>query len=137
MIDIISPLAPKGNGWIEHVVPAVIVRLGYPARAFYHAATRVQVISAVEVAKDKDGIDRGPEYHVSISRNQTRIDSEGAKWVLAQFGLDGAEEDNHAPDGFVRNFWRPVADRLVGLECACKAEESAVVEDKGDFVWRP
>ena len=45
-------------------------------------------------------------------------------------------EDNHVPGGFVRNFWRPVADRFSGYECACVATEPAIVEDKGDFVWR-
>lgn len=139
MIDIIPPLTPRGEGWVEISALSPVVSLtGYPTRAFAHIlGTRIFVLSAVEVAKDKDGIDRGPEYHVSISRDQKRIDSEGAKWVLAQFGLDGAEEDNHVHGGFVRNFWRPVADRFVGLECACKGEEPAVVEDKGDFVWRP
>jgi hypothetical protein len=66
-----------------------------------------------------------------------RCDSNEAKWVLDQFGLEGAEEDNHVPFGIVRNFWRPVADKLVGIECQCKAEEPEIREDKGDFIWRP
>ena len=66
-----------------------------------------------------------------------RIDTNEAKWVLAEFGLDGAEEDNHVPHGIVRNFWRPVASGLVGKECRCKAEEVVIRENKGDFVWRP
>lgn len=78
---------------------------------------------------------------MSISRHKAgkaaRCTSLQAKEILRQFGLDGAEEDNHVPHGIVRNFWRPVADRLVGLECACKAEEPAIVEDQGDYVWRP
>ena len=90
---------------------------------------------------DGDRFDRGPEYHLSISRQTPagprRCTSEMARIVLRQFGLEGAEEDNHVPNGVVRNFWRPVADPLVGLECECKDEEPAIVEDKGDFVWRP
>jgi hypothetical protein len=86
-------------------------------------------------------VDKGPEYHVSISKQlfagPTRCTSDEARWVLEQFGLDGAEEDNHVPGGVVRNFWRPVATGLIGLECECKAEEPAIREDKGDFVWRP
>jgi hypothetical protein len=114
---------------------------GYPARAFSHK-DGLFVISAVEVASDKDGIDRGFEYHVSISRPvspgvTSRCSSNEAHWVLDQFGLEGAEEDNHVPHGRVRNFWRAVATPLIGMECACKEEEPAIREDNGDFVWRP
>lgn len=55
----------------------------------------------------------------------------------ADFQLDnGWEEDNHVPYGIARNFWRPLAENLVGIECKCKEEEPAIVEDKGDYVWR-
>ena len=48
-----------------------------------------------------------------------------------------AETDTyHRRRGKVRNFWRSVATGLIGLECECKAEEPAIIEDKGDFVWR-
>ena len=95
------------------------------------------MFSAVEVAKDADNIDRGPEYHISISKDgRRRCTRSEAIQVLKQFNLDGAEEDNHVPYGIVRNFWRPVAENLVGLECACKKDEPAIVEDKGDYVWR-
>jgi|ERR1700680_2729493 len=137
--SIISVLRPKGGGWQELPCDKRWT-MGYPARAFYHAETEIAVISAVEVANDGK-IDKGPEYHVSISRKTAvgpkRCDSNQAQWVLGQFGMAGAEEDNHVPNGVVRNFWRPVATGLVGLECECKAEEPAIREDKGDFVWRP
>lgn len=140
--SVIQPLTPAGPGWTE--IPATaaptLLRDGYPFRIFVHK-THLQVISAVEVANDQIP-PKGPEYHISISRlDETlrpyRCTSAEATWVLRQFNLDGAEEDNHVPDGVVRNFWRPVAEPLVGLECVCKAEEPAIVEDKGDFVWRP
>ena len=108
------------------------------ADSFWYLPRNLFAISAVETMADED---KGPEYHISISKplpsGVKRCDSNEARWVLAQFGLEGAEEDNHVPYGKVRNFWRPVANGLVGLECECKAEEPAVVEDKGDFVWRP
>lgn len=137
---ITAVLRPRFPGWHEFQVPAAILRMGGIARGYHHAERRLTVISAVEVADDGK-IDKGPEYHLSISRSTpqgpARCSSDAARWVLRQFGLDGAEEDNHVPYGMVRNFWRPVADPLVGLECECKAEEPAIVEDKGDFVWRP
>lgn len=137
--SIVAVLRPHGEGW-EEFPGAKAYSLGYPCRAFYHNRSRLFVMSAVEVANDADGIDKGPEYHISISKQlvsgPTRCDSNEARWVLAQFQLDGAEEDNHVQSGKVRNFWRTVATGLIGLECACKAEEPAIIEDKGDFVWR-
>ena len=136
--SITSVLRPKGSGWRELPCDKRF-SLGYPARTFFHAKSNLAVISAVEVADDGK-IDKGPEYHVSISKQTVlgpiRCDSNEAKWVLDQFGMNGAEEDNHVPHGTVRNFWRPVATRLIGLECGWKAEEPAIVENKGDFIWR-
>lgn len=115
------------------------ISMGYAAHGWINPNHGLKVISAVEVAKDKDGIDRGPEYHISISKftgdRVLRCSAAEAAFVLNQFGLEGAEEDNHVPNGLVRNFWRPVADNLVGLECACKEEETPVIE--GDYIWRP
>lgn len=138
MTSIIAPKRPIVAGWTELPRPPQWVSLGYEALRFVHPDTGLCVISAVEVAKDADGIDRGPEYHISISvEGKARCPGWMAVEVLRQFGLEGAEEDNHVPNGIVRNFWRPVADRFVGLECACKSEEPAIVCDRGDFVWRP
>lgn len=137
---VVRVLRPKGSGWAQATVDARRFTVGFPARAYSHR-DGIFVISAVEVAKDADNIERGFEYHISISRPVSpgitaRCSSQEAQWVLRQFGLDGAEEDNHVPNGKVRNFWRPVASRLIGLECACKEQESAIVEDKGDYTWR-
>lgn len=142
--SVIQPLEPIRAGWEcwgEHTV-----MFGYPCKRWYHQASAIQVLSAVEVATDKDGSSNGPEYHVSVSRlrypfsrvaQPERVDTNDAKFVLAEFGLDGAEEDNHVPNGVVRNFWRPVASGLIGKECKCKAEEVVIRENRGDFVWRP
>lgn len=131
-----SVLRPTTPGW--HEVPgAQRYSAGYPAKAFFHQQHSLFVISAVEVASDED---KGPEYHISISKQlvsgPTRCTSHEAKWVLEQFGLQGAEEDNHVPSGVARNFWRPLATGLIGMDCKCKADEPAIVEDKGDFIWR-
>lgn len=127
---IIKPLVPQGNGWTE--ISTSAMNTDWPTRAFQYK--ELCVISAVEVPDREIGF----EYHISISKNgMQRCDSNAAKWVLKQFSLDGWEEDNHVPYGIVRNFWRPVAENLVGMECKCKEEEPAIVEDKGDYVWRP
>ena len=147
--SIVKPLRPLHQSrttWFrDDAIHPELRRMGYPVERWIHYGHNVTVLTAVEVAVDKDGSSNGPEYHISVSKatwpggryTATRIDTNGAKWVLAEFGLDGAEEDNHVPNGVVRNFWRPVASGLVGKECRCKAEEVVIRENKGDFVWRP
>lgn len=136
--SLIQPKEPRAAGWVRMPPLPTWVTLGFAGVMWEQPHYGIRVISAVEVAKDADGIDRGPEYHISISKtNGRRCPMQDAQQVLVQFDLAGAEEDNHVPHGIVRNFWRPVADRFVGMECACKADEPAIREDKGDYVWRP
>jgi hypothetical protein len=139
--SIIKPLRLNGDPWARMPDLPPQYTFGYECEVWKHTVLNLGVMSAVEVASDKDGIDRGPEYHISISKHDRgqprRCTSDEARYVLKAFGLEGAEEDNHVPNGVVRNFWRTVAEPMIGLECACKADEPAMVEDKGDFVWRP
>lgn len=110
--------------------------MGYPVQAWVHQDARLFVLSAVEVAEDPRQPGHGPDYHLSVSRFGERCSSADALWVLEQFDLLDAREDNHVPSGAVRNFWRPVADNLSGYECPCVEDEPAIVEDKGDYIWR-
>lgn len=139
MRSIISVVRPRLPGWREAPTDDLPARLHGPCRAFFHPGSSLAVITAVEFIND--GKVDGPEYHLSISRQHPtlgtkRCSSVEARWVLVQFGLEGAVEDNHVPHGLVRNFWRPVADPMVGRECLCVQGENAILEDKGDFVWR-
>jgi hypothetical protein len=136
--SIIKPKAPKvlgaqTSGWIELEND---ITTGYPLRTFGHIHSGIKVLSAVEVAKDEGQPDLGAEYHISISKNGRRCDSAEAAFVLHHFDCEDAKEDNHVPHGIARNFWRPVADHLSGYECPCVNEEPAIVEDKGDYIWR-
>lgn len=140
--DIIKPLAPTNPaewrcaGDIRH-----IMRSAYPVVAWFHPEQCLQVFSAVEVAVDTGGFSKGPEYHISISKllqdhHPERCSQEEAAWVLKAFGgLDGWEEDNHVPNGKVRNFWRAVAEPMIEKECPCKETETVIVE--GDYEHRP
>ncbi|AQV94798.1 hypothetical protein BJN34_12995 [Cupriavidus necator] len=144
--SIIKPKRPTGSGWIRETGPAIeaIMRaaaMGFVCEAWVHPETGIATFSAVEVAHDPSQADLGPEYHLSISKNNrrggtARTTSAEALWCLAQFDLIDAKEDNHVPHGLVRNFWRPVADQLSGYECPCTGDEPAMREDKGDYVWR-
>lgn len=97
----------------------------YPERGF-------TVISALEVVNPEIG----PEYHISISKNRGRCSRNEARFITKCFGMQDAEEDNHVPGGFVRNYWLPVNESLIGKECPCKESEPVMREDKGDFEWR-
>lgn len=139
--DIIQPLAPSSRDWLTYGDVRAQLRSSYPVKAWEHPALKLFVISAVEVATDTDKVSRGPEYHISISKQlqrgmPTRCSREEGELVLREFGgLDGWEEDNHVPNGQVRNYWRAVADNMVGRDCACKGSEHLVTE--GDFEYRP
>lgn len=143
VISVVQSLKPKGGGWVEMPDPRVpgLAVESITATAWLHREYGFFVISAVEKVAEPDGIDRGPEYHLSFSRQTgngpVRIDTNEANWILDQFGLVGAFEDNHVPHGKVRNFWRTVREDLIGLECVCNDEEPAIRESKGDYIWRP
>lgn len=136
--SIIKPKRPVGPGWRQiRGVPLPIDGEGYPYEVWAHDAHGLGVISAVEVAAEKVGMQPlGPAFHISVSAFGSRCSSADALWVLGQFDLVDAREDNHVPNGKVRNFWRYVADHLSGYECGCVGAEPAMREDKGDFVWR-
>ena len=136
--SIIKPKVPNVRGWeqIKNHMLRQLDALGYPNQTWLHRQTGMLAISAVEVATDPGQPSLGPEYHLSISACSGRCSSADALWVLAQFDLTDAKEDNHVPTGKVRNFWRPVADHLSGHECKCVNDEPAMREDKGDYVWK-
>lgn len=139
-VSLIQVRRPRFADWRECPLDALRWRhTNGPIRSFFHDKSSLAVLSAVEYVAD--GNADGPEFHISISRQHRtlgtrRCSSTEARWVLKQFGLEEAVEDNHVPGGLVRNFWRPVADAMVGYECHCVAGEPAIVEDRGDYVWR-
>lgn len=133
--SVIKPKRPVAAGWRQIHVDGLPVGPGYEVWA--HDGSGLGVISAVEVAAEALGMaPLGPAYHLSVSAFGQRCSSADALWVLGQFDLADALEDNHVPNGKVRNFWRYVADNLGGIQCACVDVEPAIREDKGDFVWR-
>lgn len=79
-------------------------------------------------------IEGKPQWHVSFSHRGERIPQGWMEALLRQWGLEGWDEDNHVPNGRVRNYWRPVstADPLV---CPCKANEEPF-EEHGGYIWR-
>jgi len=140
---IIKPLRPRGHGWVQWPADtSAWDAKPYAIERWYNRGQETQVFSAVEVILPEGARETRPEYHVSVSglkhgaAENYRCSDSRARWVLKEFGLDGWFEDNHVPHGLVRNFWRPVADPLVGDVCSCVESEPAVREMKGDYVWR-
>ncbi len=139
MDSVIHPKRPIVQNWKRVVgweCPPQLAELGYPVEAWEHPSSGLFCLSALEVAHEPGRPALGPEYHLSVSMNGQRCTAADALFALASFGLEDAKEDNHVPSGRVRNFWRPVADNMSGYECPCVADEPAIREDKGDFVWR-
>lgn len=91
---------------------------------------KVSVISALEIADYPDGSgEKGPQWHLSIAALGRRASDTQVRQALADFGMVGAEEDNHEP-GIARHFWRPV-DPARRTDCECKESEMVVVEPDG------
>lgn len=139
--SVIQPRRPLTLGHIGHQWRRVYARLPSLPDGTYeiwaHDSAGLGVISAVEVASEAPGLPAlGPAYHLSVSAFGKRCTGAEALWMLSEFGLLDAKEDNHVPSGKVRHFWRYVADNLSGYECRCIETEPAIREDKGDFIWR-
>jgi len=75
-----------------------------------------------------------PTFQVSVSFNGARPNDEQVRSALADFGIEGAEEDNHSP-GIARHFWLVDDGRARQPECECKTTEARVVEPDG-YVWQ-
>jgi hypothetical protein len=137
---IVQPLRPKGKGWEQWQVGNLeLVRRAYAIERWYNRGQEVQVLSSIEMVSG-EGPDR-PEFHLSISAlpymgHVKRASESLARWVLKEFDFTDYAQDNHVPNGIVRNYWRPVAENKSPV-CHCVESEPKIVEDKGDFIWRP
>lgn len=80
-------------------------------------------------------IDGKPQWHVSFSHQGQRIPQGWMESLLSQWGLQGWDEDNHVPNGKVRNYWKPV-QKTDPQVCPCKANEEPHLEE-GGYIWRP
>lgn len=74
----------------------------------------------------------GPQWHISITLKGKRPKPNHVRAVLRDFGMVGAEEDNHHP-GNARHFWIP-CDPTRRVDCECKATEVIVVDPDG-YTW--
>jgi hypothetical protein len=136
-LSTIERLPKHGTGWREELLPqAMLMRLRAGEFASIWTRGKATVISALEFAELPDGSSEiGPQWHLSISSRGGRASGEQVKRALTDFGVAGAEEDNHEP-GIARHFWRPV-DPARRRDCQCKADEVTVIEPDGHSWTNP
>jgi len=128
--DALRRRAPRSGEW-------ELVAVWPGGTRWLNVSHRISVLSSVS---NVDEPDPGPQWHVSVAL----VDALGApavapdaavKLVRENFDMLAAEEDNHVPNGRVRNLWLPIRTALVGVPCSCKAEEEPH-EGEGGYVWR-
>jgi len=114
---------PKTGDWVFDVM--VRFPQGHLGARWVHR-TGIMVLSSVDDVRD-----RGPEFHMSVTYRGGVASAEHVRVALEAFDMAGSDEDNHVPNGRVRNFWLPV-NRDVGL-CECKDEK---LHERGEYAWR-
>lgn len=117
---------PRSGCWRQFVHPVVDRHPASVVSVWVNGDLRV--ISAIEDAEYQDGQGTGPQWHLSVSVNglRRRARKHEVKQLLRDFGMEGAEEDNHHP-GVARHFWVPL-DPEHRVECQCKIDEETIVE---------
>lgn len=138
-LEVMQPRRPrKGSHWLRiwHgrvEPPPGMAALAAPLPdAEMWTRSGVRVLSALEQAELPDGAGIGPQWHISISRYPARADKRDVSRVLRDFGMIGAEQDNHEP-GAAKHFWLPV-DAEHRVDCECKQSE-VLVEEPDGHVW--
>lgn len=82
---------------------------------------------------EKNGI-LTQQFHISVTERSGRPCDDSVRGVLADFGMEGADEDNHT-SGRARHFWLVDDGRTVEPPCECKATEETVTEPDG-YQWQ-
>lgn len=96
----------------------------------------------ITVLSDVENVSPGGwTWHVSASEGGGRPGREAMAAVREAFGMQEAEEDNHAPEKTIRSLWLPI-DPAQRRACPCQVEEPTVLEggEPGDLdrvLWRP
>lgn len=123
---------PTSPEWLEFSPPLHLVQDPNTHAISMWRRGAVCVISTL-ITTELPGEDAtGLTWHTSISRLGKRPKARDVEHLLRDFGLVGAEEDNHHPGG-VRNFFMPL-DPSKRRDCECKTTEEIITERDG-FTW--
>lgn len=138
MIREVRERRPTSREWREIPVPREFYRgrhaVMLPIAASAWRRGSVSVMSELVIAELPGGTgENGPQWCASVSRSGgKRPRPRDVEHFLRDFGLDGAEEDNHMPGG-ARHFWLPVDPARRGV-CECKTTED-VITDRDGYQW--
>lgn len=124
---------PTSRDWRESPVPAAIPRDEYYVSGSRWQRGTVVVISTLVLCDlpRSNGL-VGPTWHASISRLGKRPRPRDVEHFKRDFGLVGAEEDNHHP-GAARHYFMPI-DPAYRVGCECKIDEDIITEP-GGYQW--
>lgn len=114
-------LTPKDGTW------KLVTWTDYACGFLWENSMGARAISSIHE------IDGKPQYHVSFSHQGQRINHGWMEPLLKQWNIESFEEDNHVPNGKVRNFWKSFDPEQ--KQCRCKDIEEPH-EEVGGYVWR-
>ncbi len=124
---------PTSTAWIPNLTAQRSMRANGPAFAKAEAWTNGRICAVSNLENVEPG---GWTWHVSVSEDGRRAGRQAIRAVRRDFGMDAAEEDNHAPGKVLRCLWLEV-DPSRRRGCVCVAEAPEVTEAGNDrYVWR-
>lgn len=123
---------PRG-GWTALPVQSAFTRDSQFTQTSRWQKGSIVVLSSLEHAElPGSGGLAGPTWHISVSRYGKRPTPKDVGRALRDFGMVGADEDNHHP-GVARHYFMPI-DPAYRSACECKTTEDVIVEKDG-FAW--
>lgn len=124
---------PSSREWTETDVPVFLRRDPHTIAISRWERGTVVALSALVRCELPDGSGRvGLTWHASVSRRGKRPLPRDVEHFRRDFGLLGAEEDNHHP-GAARHYFMPLDERE-RRDCECKATETTLTEKDG-YRW--
>lgn len=119
-----------GSRWEQTPIPDAVSSV-HPRSSAWIRGRLIVISSLADMELPGGGV--GPTWLVTISvLGRKRADDHEVRKALRDFGMIGAEEDNHTA-GVTRGFFLPVDPARRGL-CECKTDETTIVEPDG-YTW--
>ena len=130
---------PSSGAWL----PALVNQRHFRAQGPWAARGEAWQHGSILVLSNVENVTPGGwTWSVLISDNGRRPGRTAMRLVRAAFGMQEAEEDNHAPRQMIRHLWLPI-DPAERVPCGCARIEAPTIGDAGTpgdldrYVWRP
>lgn len=123
---------PKRGRWERLPTPTALELPNHLSNsAWMHGLVRVCSSLIVAELPGRAG-EAGLQWLISVSRAGKRPKPADVERALRDFGMVGAEQDNHHP-GNARHFFL-VCDPALRVPCDCKTDEQTIV-DRDGYAW--